>query len=87
MACALAAVPERVTSCNRLAMMKALRASIARTESSSSSGLFSIKVLPFCSVTLLINHGLVRYPPLAKTEKAVAICIGVTEPAPSAIVR
>ena len=57
---ALAAVPERVTSFNRLVMMKALRASMARTESSSSSGLFSISVLPFCSVTLLINQGLVR---------------------------
>ncbi len=58
--CALAAVPERVTSCNRLVMMNALRASMARTESSSSKGLFSINTLPVCSVTLLINQGLVR---------------------------
>ena len=84
---ARAAVPERVTSCNRLVMMKALRGSMARIDSPGGVGLVSESTFPRCSATLLISQGLTRYPPLAKTEKAVAICMGVTEPAPSAIVR
>ena len=57
-ACARAAVPERVTSCSRLDMRKALRASMARMDSSSTGGCVCTSSLPFCSVTLVMSQGL-----------------------------
>ena len=59
-ACALAAVPERATSCSRRSMMKALRASMARTDSLGSGGWLSTRTLPLWSVILVTRQGLTR---------------------------
>ena len=66
-ACALAAVPTRATSCSSRLMMKAFRESIARTASVGSGGWLSTRTLPFWSVILVTSQGLIRYPPLANT--------------------
>ena len=52
---ALAAVPERVTSCNKLVITKAFRASMVRTDSSNGIGLGSFSMRPLSSVILLIR--------------------------------
>jgi len=58
--CARAAVPERVTSCSKLVMTKALRGSMARCASSSARGLLSASTLPRCSLICVISQGLTR---------------------------
>lgn len=65
---ARAAVPERVTSCSRLFMTKALRASMARGRSLTSGGVTSDNTRPLWSVTRATSQGLMRWPPLANTE-------------------
>ncbi|MNY69623.1 hypothetical protein D3C86_2075880 [compost metagenome] len=64
---ARAAVPERVTSCSRLFITKALRASMARGSSDTAGGVTSEITRPLWSVTLAISQGFTRYPPLANT--------------------
>ena len=59
-ACARAAVPERVTSLSRLSITKALRASMARSFSSVGGGVNSVSTLPLWSVTRAISQGLTR---------------------------
>ena len=55
-----AAVPERVTSCSKLSITKALRASITRADSFKAGAWVTTSTLPFCSVTRLISQGLTR---------------------------
>jgi hypothetical protein len=59
-ACAFAAVPERVTSCSRLFITNALRASITRMLSSMTGGLNSLSTRPRASVSLVIRYGFKR---------------------------
>ena len=57
-ACAFAAVPERVTSCSRLVITNALRASSMRCDSSGAVGRTSCSTRPLVSVTLADQHRL-----------------------------
>ena len=54
---ARAAVPERVTSCNKLVITNALRGEMARLASSMRAGGLSTKILPLWSVTRVIMCG------------------------------